>query len=81
MGDGFLVAMILLIVGGTIIRIVRIVHGQPRYGGRRGRMQGDKILETLESIERRLDKMEDRTGNLETIVLETEKERRFDRAL
>lgn len=67
----------MLILGGTIIGVVAI-RSKPREDTR-------NLTEAVERIEAKLDgrmnAIESRMANLETIVLETEKHREFDRAL
>jgi hypothetical protein len=78
METGEVIALVFftMIVAGAIVSIVNI-RSRPR--------RDPEIAATVERIEAkldgRLDKIERRMANLETIVLEQEKHREFDRAL
>lgn len=77
MGNVLLV-ICLMVVCGTVCKIVStVLDRKPKGAGRDPR----ELRRDIEALASQFERIEERLANLETIVVETEKKRAFERAL
>ena len=71
----FIVTVVGMCLGAGIIRSAMVSRGRGRMSVERQDLNAKRFEKTFEE---RLKKIEDRLANMETLVLEQEKERKFD---
>jgi archaellum component FlaC len=74
--------MLWTMVGAIAITgIVAGVIGDVMKARAKSRVSGNDLQEAMDDLAARMEKIEDRMANIESIVVESDKHRRFDEAL